>query len=81
VDSIAESEWNSLVVSKPKKCIIDATQQFVVEASLLAKKCTKKWTTFKKLGRDPYNLYLSWTIRLKKIKKKQSKPEMEAIRN
>jgi hypothetical protein len=46
VDSIADSEWNSLVVSKPKECITDATQQFVVEASLLSRKWQDKVDNF-----------------------------------
>jgi len=38
VNATTDSEWNSSVASKPKECIIDATQQFIVEASLLARK-------------------------------------------
>jgi hypothetical protein len=30
-DVIEDSEWNSLVASKPKECITNATQHFVVE--------------------------------------------------
>jgi len=42
VDSIADLEWNSLIASKTKEFIIDATQQFVFEASLLARKWQDK---------------------------------------
>jgi len=38
VDAIADFEWNSLVASKPKGCIIDVMQHFLAKASLLAKK-------------------------------------------
>jgi hypothetical protein len=38
VDEKIDYEWNSLVVSKPKECITNATQQFIFEASLLARK-------------------------------------------
>jgi hypothetical protein len=41
-DATADSEWNSLVTSKPKGCSTEATQQFVVEASLLARKWQDK---------------------------------------
>jgi peptidoglycan hydrolase CwlO-like protein len=46
VDATIDSEWNSLVASKPKGCITDATQQFVVEASLLARKWQDKVGSF-----------------------------------
>jgi hypothetical protein len=38
VDATSDLEWNSLVASKPKGCIAYETQQFMVEASLLARK-------------------------------------------
>jgi hypothetical protein len=38
VDAI-DSEWNSLVASRPKECNKEMTQQFLAEASLL----TRKW--------------------------------------
>jgi len=38
VDATIDFEWNTLFTSNPKGCITDATQQFVAEASLLAKK-------------------------------------------
>jgi hypothetical protein len=38
VDATTDSEWDSLVISKPKGFIIDVTQRFVVEASLLSRK-------------------------------------------
>jgi hypothetical protein len=46
VDATTDSEWNSLAASKPKECITDATQQFVVEASLLARKWQDKVGSF-----------------------------------
>jgi hypothetical protein len=46
VDDIVDSEWNSLVASKPKECITDTTQKFVSEASLLARKWHDKVDNF-----------------------------------
>jgi hypothetical protein len=37
-DETTDSEWNSLVAAKPKECKKETTQQFMVEASLLARK-------------------------------------------
>jgi hypothetical protein len=53
VDATVDSEWNSLVASKPKGCITDVTQQFVAEASLLARKWQDKIVGFKKSGSGP----------------------------
>ena len=36
------SKWNPLVASNPKGCIIEETQQFVIEASLLPRKWQDK---------------------------------------
>jgi single-stranded DNA-binding protein len=44
--SIVDSKWNSLIVSKPKECITNATQQFIVEASLLSRKWQDKVDNF-----------------------------------
>jgi hypothetical protein len=46
VDATTDSEWNSLVASKPKGCITDTTQQFMAEASLLARKWQDKDDNF-----------------------------------
>jgi hypothetical protein len=56
VDAIADSEWNSLVASKPKECITDATQQFVVEASLLARKWQDKVDNFQEVRKRALEL-------------------------
>jgi hypothetical protein len=56
VDAIADSEWNSLVASKPKECITDATQQFVVEASLLARKWQDKVENFQEVRKRSLEL-------------------------
>jgi hypothetical protein len=37
VDATTNSEWNLLVMSKPKGCSKEETQQFVAKASLLAR--------------------------------------------
>jgi hypothetical protein len=49
VDATTDSEWNSLVASKPKGCITDATQQFMAEASLLARKWQDKVGSFQEV--------------------------------
>jgi hypothetical protein len=49
VDATTNSEWNSLVASKPKECIIDATQQFIAEASLLVVKWKDKVGSFQEV--------------------------------
>jgi hypothetical protein len=49
VDATTDSEWNSLVASKPKECITDVTQQFIVEASLLARKWQDKVGSFQEV--------------------------------
>jgi hypothetical protein len=41
VDATTDSEWNSLVASKPKGCSTEVTQQFVVEASLLCQEVAR----------------------------------------
>jgi len=56
VEAIDESEWNSLVASKKKEWITDATQQFVVEASLLAIKWQDKVENFQEVGKRSLEL-------------------------
>jgi hypothetical protein len=56
VDATTDSEWNSLVASKPKGCITDATQQFVVEASLLARKWQDKVGSFQEVKKRALEL-------------------------
>lgn len=46
VDVITDSEWNSLVASKPKEFIIGTNQQFVVEALVFARKWQDKVENF-----------------------------------
>jgi hypothetical protein len=56
VDATTDSEWNSLVTSKPKGCIIDATQQFVAKASLLARRWQDKVGSFQEVGKRALEL-------------------------
>jgi hypothetical protein len=56
VDATTDSEWNSLVASKPKECITDATQQFIVEASLLARKWQDKVGSFQEVKKQALEL-------------------------
>jgi cysteinyl-tRNA synthetase len=56
VDATVDSEWNSLVASKPKGCITDATQQFIVEASLLARKWQDKIVGFQEVRKRALEL-------------------------
>jgi hypothetical protein len=56
VDATLDSEWNSLVASKPKGCIIDVTHQFVVEASLLSRKWQEKIVGFQEVKKRALDL-------------------------
>jgi hypothetical protein len=56
VDATTDSEWNSLVASKPKGCITEATQQFVAEASLLARKWQDKVGSFQGVRKQALEL-------------------------
>jgi hypothetical protein len=56
VDSTLDSEWNSLVRSKPKECITDVTQKFVTEASLLSKKWHDKIGSFQEVKKRALEL-------------------------
>jgi hypothetical protein len=56
VDATTDSEWNSLVTSKPKGCITYATQQFVAEASLLARKWQDKIGSFQEVRKQALEL-------------------------
>jgi hypothetical protein len=49
VDATTYSKWNSLVASKPKGCITYVTQQFVFEASVLARKWQDKIGSFQEV--------------------------------
>jgi hypothetical protein len=51
VDATIDSGWNYLVASKPKGCIIDATQQFIAKASLLSRKWQDKIVSFQEVRR------------------------------
>jgi hypothetical protein len=46
VDATTDSEWNSLVAAKPKEYNKETTQQFLAEASLLARKWQDKVESF-----------------------------------
>jgi hypothetical protein len=48
-NATSDSEWNYLVPSNPKECITDATQQFVIEASLLSRKWHDKVGDFQEV--------------------------------
>jgi hypothetical protein len=48
-DSTTDSEWNSLVTSKPKGCVIEVNQLFVAEASLLSRKWQDKVGSFQEV--------------------------------
>jgi hypothetical protein len=56
VDATTDFEWNSLVASKPKGCIIYATQQFIVEASLLVRKSQDKFGIFQEVKKKALDL-------------------------
>jgi hypothetical protein len=52
----ANSEWNSLVASKPEEFTTGATQQFVVEASVLARKWQDKVENFQEVRKKSLEL-------------------------
>jgi hypothetical protein len=56
VDAIANSEWNSLVASKPKECIKNSTHLFVVEAPLLSRKWQDKVDNFQEVRKRALEL-------------------------
>jgi hypothetical protein len=56
VDATPYSEWNSLVTSKPKEHIKQATQQFIAEASLLAMKWQDKVGSFQEVNKRALEL-------------------------
>jgi uncharacterized coiled-coil DUF342 family protein len=49
VETLVDAEWNSLIASKPKEFNTNATQQFVAEASLLARKWQDKIEHFQEI--------------------------------
>jgi hypothetical protein len=46
VETLLDVEWNSLIASKLKEFNLNATQQFIAEASLLARKWQDKLEQF-----------------------------------
>jgi hypothetical protein len=56
VDATTDFEWNSLVAFKPKECITDVTQYFIVEASLLARKWQNKVGSFQEVNKRALDL-------------------------
>jgi hypothetical protein len=58
VDAITCSEWNLLVSSNPKECSKEATQQFFVEATLLARKWQQKVGNFQGVKEQSLELVL-----------------------
>jgi len=60
VDVTTDSELKYSVASKTKECIIDTTQQFVVEVSLLARKWKDKVGRFQEVKKRA----LEWVLEL-----------------
>jgi hypothetical protein len=56
VNATIDSEWNSLVASKPNGCITYATQHFIVEASLLSRKWQDKVGSFQEVKKRALEL-------------------------
>jgi hypothetical protein len=56
VDAKIDSQWNSLVTSNPIGCIIYVTQQFLAEASLLARKWHDKFGSFQEFRKRALEL-------------------------
>jgi hypothetical protein len=77
VDATADSEWNSLVASKPKGCITDVTQQFVVEASLLARKWQDKIVGFQEVRKRALELVPELGPSFEEVEKERVQEEDE----
>jgi hypothetical protein len=77
VDSTTDSEWNSLVASKPKGCITYVTQQFVAEASLLAKKWRDKIVGFQEVRKRALELVPELGPSFEEVEKERAQAEDE----
>jgi hypothetical protein len=58
VETLADAEWNSLIASKLKEFNLNATQQFIAEASLLARKWQDKLEQFQEIREKSLELVL-----------------------
>jgi hypothetical protein len=77
IDATRNSEWNSLVASKPKECITDTTQEFFVKASLLAKKWQDKIVSFSKVNKWALELVPELGPSFEEAKKEKAQEEEE----
>jgi hypothetical protein len=75
VDATTDSEWNSLVTSKPKGCITDVTQQFVVEASLLSRKWQDKVVNFQGVRKRALELVPELGPSFEEVEKERTQEE------
>jgi hypothetical protein len=80
VETLVDEEWNSLITSNPKEFNTSATQQFVAEASLLARKWQDKIEHFQEIRKKSLELVPELGPCLKDPRKKQLESWMEAIR-
>jgi hypothetical protein len=78
VDATIDSKWNSLVTSKPKGCITDETQQFIVEASLLARKWQDKVGSFQEVKKRALELVPELGPSFEEVEKEKVQSEEES---
>jgi hypothetical protein len=78
LDATIDSQWNLLVASKPKGCIIDATQWFIVEASLLAKKWQDKIGSFHEVSKRALELVPELSLSFEEVDKEKVQVEEES---
>jgi hypothetical protein len=80
VDAKADSEWNYLVASNPKGCIIDVNQQFVVEASRIARKWQGKIGAFQEVRKRALELILDLGPSFEEEEKEKAQEKYEIKR-
>jgi hypothetical protein len=76
VDATTDSEWNSLVTSKPKGCITDMTQQFMVEASLLSINWQEKVIDFQGVRKRALELVPEFFPSFEEVKKERTQEKI-----
>jgi hypothetical protein len=75
VDAAADFEWNLLVASQSEADRKETTQQFFVEASLLARKWQDKVGTFQGVKQRPLELVPELGPSFQKVKEEEAQTE------
>jgi hypothetical protein len=72
VDATKNSEWNSLVTSKPMGCITKVTQKFVAQASIFARKWQDKIGSFQGVRKRALELVLEFGPSFEEAKEEEA---------